>query len=408
MNTIKAGKLFCKRYNKENNLNLRSKQIFLDVIVPLLFKIHNKECRYLINWTNLKFFNFAKEFKKFKEEEYTDKFKYYVDEFCKKVEYDENNVMTNLNVFGGCAIPEIDQTTIFSYSDNLYFDIEERYCSFIGSAFMLQCDGWNIVVNNERIIWDLYEGIKKYRNVIDNNANLNDKQLPAWNSAYLFEKYNGNVDNIVNEYFKSKGKLEINDKINFANFLFLLQKIDENIKYIELGRYGQTNITCGVVSIDVEYTKRQSKFFKQLYNDMEIDFKYFDYNKLFGGNLIYKAISNGMVYNGFFNPLKENDKNDKKIILNKLKYLDLIMKQEEKELAVSFANVLKETKNKSKININETDFFKERKVSNLIDKINNLPKNDIFANVIEHIVDSDKESLERFLSYTSFKFKYNN
>ena len=37
MNTIKAGKLFCKKYNEYNNTNYTPKEIFVNVIAPLLF-----------------------------------------------------------------------------------------------------------------------------------------------------------------------------------------------------------------------------------------------------------------------------------------------------------------------------------------------------------------------------------
>lgn len=406
MNTFKCGKLFCEKYNEVNNTNFTAKEIFCNVIAPLLFygKIH------LVNWTNSKFFNYLKMLNKNKVQLNQETFNNVVNDFCAEVENDKYNVMTTMNVFGGCAIPKLKgegQTTMFCYSDNLYFDYNERYYTFIGSIFSFQCEGWNIIINDKETIWQTYLGIIEYRRELERNTNLNDKQVYAWNTAYLFAKINNEQTSYIIDEFYKKDKLEINDKINFFNFLFLINKLKKKVKVIELFRSGQYNNTCGVILINFEYVKRISELYKQLYEKVNEDFKYADFNKIMGckQKLIYKAIENGAVYKGFFNPLK--DVSDIKKNKFKQKYIELIMTDNEMKLAEEFAKTLKSIKNKSKINIHEEDLFRERNISTFTQKLIDIDKNETFEKVIEHLFKiKDKEQIYNFLAYSEFKFKF--
>lgn len=408
MNTFKCGKLFCEKYNEVNNTNYTAKDIFCNVIAPLLFygKIH------LVNWTNSKFFNYLKMLNKNKVQLNQETFNNVVNDFCAEVENDKYNVMTIMNVFGGCAKPSLigkgeGQTTMFCYSDNLYFDYNERYYTFIGSIFSFQCEGWNIIINNKETIWQTYLGIIEYRKVLETNTNLADKQVYAWNTAYLFTKMNNEKTSyIVDEFFK-KDKLEINDKINFFNFLFLINKLKGNIKTIELFRSGQYNNTCGAILINFEYVRRISELYKQLYAEVNEDFKYADFNKTMGykQKLIYKAIENGAIYKGFFNPLK--DVSDIKKNKFKQKYIELIMTDNEKKLAEEFAKTLKSIKKKSKINIHEDELFREKNLRTFTQKLMDIDTNEVFEKVIEHLFNiKDKEQIYNFLVYSEFKFNY--
>lgn len=421
MNTIKSGKIFCDMYNKMHSTSLTPKEIFCDVIAPLLF--FGK--KHLICWTNSKFsnastiwFKTCKNWDQTKIDEYRNIFREEtLKPFCDDIETDEYNVMTTSNIFCGCANPEYGATTMFSYSDNLYFSIDERYCSFIGSAFSYLCEGWNIVINNAELIWSTYEGLLKYREILNSNSNLGGNQLPAWNSAYLSTVVNGDkVSYIVSEFFDND-KLKINDKINFMNFLFFVQKFTKgNVKQIELYCSGQTNVTCGAIQINVDYVSRQSRLFEQLYATMHEDFRYADFNKLCGSsknNLIYRAIKIGAVYSGFFNPsghiingIKENKKGKKTIKINNYykTYLDIIMKEEIKRLAKDFAKQLKEIKDKSRTNVHEEDVFRAPNKIQIFQRLVELGPNDVFTAVVDHIASIPTQDAKDFLAYSEYHF----
>lgn len=407
MNTFKCGKLFCEKYNEVNNTNYTAKEIFCNVIAPLLF--YGK--KHLVNWTNSKFFVYLKMLNKNKVQLNQETFNNVVNEFCACIENDKYGIMTMMNVFGGCAVPSLKkggQTTMFCYSDNINFNYNERYYTFIGSIFSFQCEGWNIIINDKETIWQTYLGIIEYRKVLENNTNLSDKQVYAWNTAYLFAKTNNEKTSyVVDEFFK-KDKLEINDKINFFNFLFLINKLKGNTKIIELfNNNGQLNKTCGVILINFEYVRRISELYKQLYAEVNEDFRYADFNKVMGykQKLIYKAIENGAIYKGFFNPLK--DVSDIKKNKFKQKYIELIMTDNEKKLAEDFAKTLKSIKKKSKTNIHEDELFREKNLRIFTQKLMDIDTNEVFEKVIEHLFNvKDNEQIYNFLVYSEFKFNF--
>ena len=408
MNTIQAGKLFCEKYNEVNNTHHNSKKIFCDVIAPLLFYGE----KHLTLWGNCKFQNASGEwFKSCKNKTYNlDLFQKVLNEFVSEIENESYGIMTTLNVFGGCAKPSLKkkgQTTMFCYSDNIYFNNEERYNSFIGSIFAFQCEGWNIIINNKELIWKTYQNILKYRTILDNNFNLNDKQIYAWNTAALFSlNENNDTSVIIDEFFKND-KLAINDKINIFNFIFKIKKIDSNINKMEFFQIGQTNTSCGIVLIDVDYVERMGRFYSQVYQEMGEDFKYADFDKIVGkkARLLYKIIENGAVYKGIFNPwdLIEN----KKITKYQEKIIQMVMTKEEIKLADALAKELFVIKQEKRNNIREEDFFKSKKKGQIIRYITNLEwESDIFDAFIEFtITENNEEKFNIFIAYCEYLFK---
>lgn len=406
MNTIKVGKILVKKYNKEMGESLTPKEFFCNVLAPLLFfsKIH------LVNWTRSKFFYLFNDLKSGKKRLTVDVFNDTVNSFCSEIERDDANVMTSLNVYGGCATPTLKgdgQTTMFCFSDNLYFNIDERYCSFIGSVLGLQCDGWNVYIANEEIIWNIFNGIKEYRHVLESNSNFKDKQIHAWNTAYLHSLYNNRLDTICENFFASNGALDISKKIKFANLMFLLVKIKQDIRHIELFRCGQMNTACTPILIDLPYVNTQYKLFEQLYNTINEDFEYLDFEKHFGGkNLMYKAIECGYVSTSFFNPLSDvkSDKLNEKQIL----YLKLTMDKTLQDLALHLATTIKKEKKESKLVFNEDNIFKERNVSKIIEVITNMTYGDELEDVVLFLINpsTSKENIANFLVFSKYNFTH--
>lgn len=403
MNTIKAGELFCKKYNEVYNKRLTPKEIFCDVISPLLFYGDKS----LVFWLNSVFSNSQVE----------GSFEEKLNRFCNNVENDKYGVMTILNVFGGCAVPGLGKdgvTTMFCYSDNLYFDIDERYCSFIGSIFSYNIGDWNIVIENSDLIWQTYEGIIEYRKLIESDKRIKGNQLYKWNTAYIFIKvYNENIQYITSEFYKKEEKSDLlsleTKKINFFNFLFLIN--NKNIKKIEMFVDGKSkpNKSCGCVFIDISYMKRVNNIYKYLYEAVSEDFRYADFNKIFGNedNIIIKAIENGYVTEGFFNPIETiKDINKNKY---KQKYIEIVMNDEVKKLAVDFATEIKNYKRNCRNNFKEENIFKSKNVTELNNCLFEMEKSDIFEKVLEYLFDIayKKDEFTLFMSYASFKFKYN-
>jgi hypothetical protein len=405
MNTTQAGKIFCKKYNEVNNTHYTSKEIFCNVIAPLLF--YGK--KHLVNWTNSKFFNYLKLINKNKISFNETTFQECVESFCQEVENDSYNVMTTLNVFGGCGKPILNKdglTTMFSFNDNIYFSFEERYNSFIGSIFASQCEGWNIIINNQDIIWNTFQNILKYREMLNNNHNLSDKQIYAWNTASMFVlSENNDISVVIDEFYKND-KLKI-DKINIFNFIFQLQKHQFKFNQMELFSIGQMNTTCGAIIVDIPYVDRMFRFYKQIYQEMDEDFNYADFNKIIGGKarLLYKIIENGAVYQGLFNPWTIIETN--KLTKYQEKIIQMFLNENEKQLANNVAQELFKIKAKSRTNIYEEEFFNYKKKENILKYISKIEcESDIFDELIEMIVsENNDEKINMLMAYCEYLFK---
>lgn len=405
MVTVRTGEILLERYNKEYNTNLTPKEFFCEIVAPLLF-YGNK---HLVCWINSKFSNpQLPVFKACKNGNITKEvFDNVLNEFCEGIENLKHGVLTTLNIFGGCAIPEYGCKTMFCYSDNLDFNVEERYCSFIGSIVCLQIEGWNSVIYDEETIWEVFNGVKLYREMLDNNSNLDGNQLYAWNSAYLFNKHMGNVDTIYDEYYESNGRINLKNKINFSNFLFLLVKLNRNIRIFDLFIVNKTNKTCSTILIDIDYVSTQSKLYKKIYEKINEDFRYADFNKLFGGkNLLYKAIEIGRITEGFFNPLLDINKKNKYLSI----YIELIMTDEEKKLASVLAKCVKlKKKENPRLVYHEDKIFKSKDAYDLIENLMELPNFEDLAPLVELITQDNfsKEKIKQFLILSKFYFKNN-
>lgn len=397
MNTIKCGKIFCDRFNKENNLSLTPKEIFTTIIMPLCFKTYTRS---LISWTNSTFskFNTSEKNNKTLDENFAE----YLTKFCESLETDKYGIMTSQNVYAGMALPTCDKrTTEFCYNTNIYFTIDERYCSFIGSLFTLNCGGFNIVINNEDVIWLLFESMNNYRKELTNNEILVNNQIQTYNTIYFYEKINGNVQEIIEKYgVLNKGRIRLSSEIiSFEKILFLLTKFD-NIKYIEISNLKNTNTSCGQILLNIPYIKTQYELFRSLYKSVHMDFNSSNYSKLFGRkDIIYKAIMTGRVGVNFFNPLQDADiKTIKKSSNIYQKYIELIMDEEIKKLAKEFANAIETIINSS----NKT--FREEK-KNIFNKTNSITEFTAtlvdFKNKTEH-----HPTIEKVVEYVNSKINY--
>jgi hypothetical protein len=163
------------------------------------------------------------------------------------------------------------------------------------------------------------------------------------------------------------------------------------------------NQTCTTVLLDLEYIGSTYQLLKQVYKEINADFKYADFNKYFGDkSLFIKAIETGYVSKGFFNP--KTDTQDSNKNKNIIKFLDLIMTNEHKELAKSLAILVKKHQKESKLVYNhDVKIYDVKKKSDLIRNISEIT--DDFS-YIDFITDDKltKEDLYNFLAYSRAYF----
>lgn len=406
MNTIKLGKRFCYLYNNKYKTDISPKEIFCDVIAPLLF--HGDE--HLISWKNSKWHYVKDKINDFNET---------LISFCEVIETEHSDLMTSMNVFNGCAnyvyTEGINPTTEFCFKENLYFNFDERYCSFIGSAFMLRSGKCELIINNDELIMDIFQSIKEYRKLLDNNNSFKGNQLGTYNSLFLYKKKIDNdfdINSNIRKVDKSN-KLEFTG-VDFEKILFSISKYGE-INYFELTSSGNTNISYPPILLDLKYCTKIYDFINNFYNEPNKLSSFKTYREIFGGNdILYTGVQCGIIGENLFNPIitlqkfKDN-KQMKKYIANYKKYFSLIMKKEELDLAKKFVEQLNLDKGLSN---KTTDFdienilkSKTKTVFNetllvLLKKIN-ADKNN-YKDIINYLnSDITKENLTEFLTYAN-------
>ena len=416
MITIRVGELFVEKYNEENGTKLSPKEIF-----RMLADKAFRGGRHMVNWTNSKFFNYLKEYNKFldgKREEPS--FEEALDSFCDDLENRNCGIETTLNVYGGCAEPKHGdmQTTEFNYCDNLHFTIDERYCSFIGSFFQILVGNFATVINNKDIVWLMYQSFNAYYDFIHSNDDIADKQLPTWNGCYFYQEIKKQREFIINKKLK-------NDRINTINFLEYLDaasKLDGvNVSNMMFENFGQTNITCGCITLDLDNVKGWFNIFDKIVANNDEDFDIERYCKMFNKeNLLRVCMEYGEVTSDMINPLfdlkkkiKDNEFSGKDKIKFLNEYLKIIMSEKENSMAKEFGQFLaKSTKSKKSISFkNELEnVFSARKIVDLGKAIVALcnkagvPYNEGTPyEVVSHFVnDKNKDKLMEFLLYTKF------
>lgn len=339
MITIPLGETFCKKYNQENKTNYTPKEIFCKVLAPLAFE-NNKA--YLIDMGNTPIGQRTKTSK--------DSLEVAVQKFCDKLENetDFHGLMTSTRVYGGCCEQSSTNcgTTYANINDNLYFDVNERYNSFNGMFFQLCVNGFNVCINNENLIWLLFESMKEYRNYLDYNLRSGDNEkfkknkLLSWNTCYLYRKIINNEDCVNYDTFMNiNGEIISSQCPNFLCVLISLMKMGIQIPYIQLHKIGQQNVTCPVIHVSIPAMTNLYNVYSTL---LATDFNVTDislFNKLFGDSIIHAVIQTGAITPHL---IKQTilDNNDRNIIKYKQEIINCFMTTEDKTIAKEFGNLM--------------------------------------------------------------------
>ena len=224
-------------------------------------------------------------------------------------------------------------------------------------------NGFSIAINDEEYIKTMFSSVKDYRRALTENPDINGGNLESWNTLYFYCYYKyGRVDNIIEKYYTEKG---LKRDFSFEHILFTISKYLPNVKYVEIEIFNKSkkpnggtikaNTTCGTIFVNNIYVNRMADILEGIYKDVDSnnDFSKFDFSKDFGGrNILYKAIENGSIYEGFFDPLNDikfDELNKKKNYLL-FKYIETIDKAIVIDVAVKLAKEYIEEKQAKFIN----------------------------------------------------------
>lgn len=285
MITTLVGKTFLKAYNQKYKQEYSAKEFFEEIYFELFFN-HPK---YMLWPTNSPFVQ-MKSGQKPELLSIEDR-KEKLSNLFEKVENDTPDASFAI---GYPAAENKDYASTSGLVSDIIINTDEEdiYYSWIGAGLgMGVAGGFTILINDEQIALETFEGWKYYRQYLNDPTltKLRGNQINSWNGQWLTYRLGSNFKTdfdfttLANEgLFKVEANLVEVNTVNWANLFFSLSKLYPGRT---LNSYiyslGQTNKTIGFIPIYLKSGTRLKKVFKQLFHsDKAFDNR--EFQSLFG------------------------------------------------------------------------------------------------------------------------------
>ena len=186
MVTSEIGKIFLKAYNEKYGTTYNARTFFIEQFYPL-FLDHNKYMLYVRNSP------FAEGLPKFndcitgkKEFEKPSKREERLKDFLNKVENNDGDASVAVG-FPSLNIERATGSQITSL--NRVVPKEDIYSSWMGYALGVGVGKYTILFYDKRILIDIFEGWKYYRQSLNDTFILAPNQINTWNGQWLSHYY---------------------------------------------------------------------------------------------------------------------------------------------------------------------------------------------------------------------------
>lgn len=302
MITTLVGKTFLKAYNETYNKNYSAKEFFEKEYFELFFN-HSKYMQWV---TNSPFVQMKAGQKP--ENLSSDERKEKLKNLFTKIENESPDASFAIG-YPASEGKEYASTSGLVSDLEIETDNEDIYYSWIGSGLGIGvAGGYNILINDSKIVLTIYEGWQYYRKYLNDTTleKLRGNQINSWNGQWLTYRlgkdYNENFDftTLTNEgIFKIESNMIEVNTINWSNLFFSLSLLyPEKILNTYIYSFGQTNKTIGFIPIYLKAGTRLKEVFKQLFHT-DLPFKEKSFQSLFGmhikracelGNIGLKAL----------------------------------------------------------------------------------------------------------------------
>lgn len=167
------------------------------------------------------------------------------------------NDVPNMSIYVGASAKDIGGTTSGQVSSiAIAVDSDEMYASWIGEALATGVNGgFVMLIDNDEILWNLYNGWKYYRKYLSQTPNIKDKQIETWNGQWLCHSLSKNFDenypedNLNIEAENVQGKLAIPTIKWTSVILYLSRKFPNSQMTAYAYNLSQTNTTLGFINL---------------------------------------------------------------------------------------------------------------------------------------------------------------
>ncbi len=262
MYTSYIGKKFLTIYNQKENQNLTAQEFFCKIMFPLFFD----DEKHLMHVGNSPFFQKVSE----KNLE-TGLTKSQIQLF--KLQRDIQNDTPNMGIFVGFAAKDIEGTTSGQLTDmDFRIDSEEMYASWIGEALGIGVSGgFVMLLDQEEILWNLFQGWTHYRNYLKQTPHIKDKQIETWNGNWIChrlpqkETSGDPCDGISLNTTEVQGKNAIATKEWAQLILVLAKKYPGCMMTSYAYNLSQTNTTLGFINLHLPQIKSMYELLDKIF-----------------------------------------------------------------------------------------------------------------------------------------------
>lgn len=268
MITSNIGKIFLKAYNEKYGTNYDAKSFFVEVYYPLFFD----QQKYMMTAGNSPLENPKLSWEKMVRGqipfETSDRRKERFDNLMNKI-YSSD---ADASIAIGYPTLDVNSSTSGQVS-NMVIDIskEDVYLSWIGAGLGVGIQGgFSILFDYYKILLDLFEGWKLYRNTLNETSYLKGNQINTWNGQWLAHRYSNLFvdDNPMANFspFSTKDELMAVDVQSWTRILIAISRKFENPQMMGyVYNYGQTNTTIGFIPFLLQQIRRPIELYQYLF-----------------------------------------------------------------------------------------------------------------------------------------------
>ena len=269
MVTSEIGKIFLKAYNEKYGTTYNARTFFIEQFYPL-FLDHNKYMLYVRNSP------FVQGFPTFndcvtgkKEFEKPSKREERLKDFLNKVENNEGDASVAVG-FPSLSIEQATGSQITSL--NRVVPKEDIYSSWMGYALGVGVGKYTILFNDKRILIDVFEGWKYYRQSINKTLMLSPNQINTWNGQWLTHYYDercyDNDDPLSNfdpYVVGNDGLMKVNSQTWTKVLISIARKYEDKRIMGYVCSMGNTNTTIGFIPFDLTQIRRPIQLYEKLF-----------------------------------------------------------------------------------------------------------------------------------------------
>lgn len=263
------GKIFLNAYNEEFGTCYDAKTFFMEQYYPLFYN-HNK---YMMSAGNSPLENPKLSWDKMlRGERPYETAEERHNRLVKLIEKMETG-QADASIARGFPTIDVNSTTSGQVTDMLLpFGEDEMYLSWIGDSLGVGVQGgYSILFYQKKILLDIFQGWKYYRQALNSSPKLKGNQINTWNGQWLTHLYDQRLYEEANPmagfspYSSKDGVLSI----NLTTWTKVLISIARNYREVELLGYiyniGQTNTTVGFTPFSLDQIRRPIQLYEKLF-----------------------------------------------------------------------------------------------------------------------------------------------